>query len=111
MKGGDIVLPLHGYEVQCLDFELSKLGVTDSRVLFRDVKVFVTKLLNLVEYVDVVPIQRMYDLLNGWIDTDRDSRMLLELLPICDQIEGKRGQKAGGAANKKRAVYYGKKIV
>lgn len=111
----DINIPLYGWQIKFLDFEWSKTNQTEARFLFRDVLTFVNKLHNLVDYFDIVQIQKMYDLLNQWIrNNETNPRKLLDLIPICNKIRSKNSS-GGGLGLKARPrphqVYFGRKIV
>jgi len=84
-------VPVFGFRVRLMDLELSKINTNASaKDLFKDVKVFVNKMLNLVDFFKLSRIEEMNTMLYKWInDNEQDPDKLLDLLPKCDAITAK----------------------
>jgi hypothetical protein len=86
-----------GYRIRLMDLELSKINIsTSAKDLFKDIKVFVNKMLNLVDFFKLSKIEEMNTMLYNWINNnEQDPSKLVELLPICNLITAK-GSNGGG---------------
>lgn len=83
----DRPVPYYGYRIKLMDFELSRTGVRDARELFKDVKVFVNKALNLADYFQLQPLEQMHARLRTWIEAgESNPRKLLELVDLAQTI-------------------------
>lgn len=86
---GQHTVSVYGYKTLLMDLELSKVNTGASVTeLFKDVKVFINKMLNLADFIDVAPIVAANTKLRDWIDSkEANSNKLLELIPLLDQIK------------------------
>lgn len=114
----NITVGLHGLQIKCIDFELSKIGSTDIKLYFRNIYTFINKLLSLSYFIDGKPILNINDSLRKWIESDeKDPRKVLEFIPIVEKINFVKNVRfgSGGAQlfnnGKKRPIMFGRKVV
>lgn len=103
-------IPLVGYQIKLMDFELSKINATPL-YFFKNIKEFVKKSLLLIDFYKIDMIEKMNKLLLYWIENNESNvEKILELLPLIDAIKPS-GFRGGSYAysNKKRRIHFQKK--
>lgn len=95
---GSYKVKLYGYRTLLMDLELSKVNTGASATeLFKDVKLFVNKMLNLADFVDIIKIAEANTQLRDWIESkESNPDKLLDLLPLFDEIRSTGFKGIGG---------------
>lgn len=95
---------VHSYQIKLMDFEFSSFIKTKQQFLI-DIKLFVKRLVELIDFVYVSQIEKMNEILNKWINnfdaSPIEPERLLELLPLIDKIEAKSNAKVYSGGEKR----------
>lgn len=85
--GTSVVVPIHGFKIKRMDYEFSRVGVTDPVRFYKDVAFFLGKLFHLERAIDPHTLLPLRD----WVrsleyNEEKDVSRILDVLPMCDGV-------------------------